>query len=223
METATPRPAPRRASLRSRTLIATLFLALAGGAVLPAQDAARLEAEAKRAFDGGRFTEAGDKYAKAAEQTAPADRKAELYFQSGWAYFIGGRTPAARDSLRAAFTARPTLGIEPDLYSPDFVKLARSVQSEVAGPQAPPVDVNELKRTAREKLADGKAEEALYDLKKASNSTDPQIHRMLAEAYDRLGRPGDADFERKKAAELEQGLVSSAPIGAPVKIGRAHV
>src|SRR5262249_5590261 len=132
------------------------------------------------------------------------------------AYFIGGRTPAARDSLRAAFTARPTLGIEPDLYSPDFVKLARSVQSEVAGPQAPPVDVNELKRTAREKLADGKAEDALYDLKKASNSTDPQIHRMLAEAYDRLGRPGDAEFERKRAAELEQGLVSSAPIGAPV-------
>src|SRR5262249_5374280 len=214
MVTAGSRPASRLFSLKSRAAFAALLLGFA--ASLTAQHASRLAAEAKRAFDGGRFTEAGDKYARAAEQTAPADRKAELYFQSGWAYFIGGRTPAARDSLRAAFTARPTLGIEPDLYSPDFVKLARSVQSEVAGPQAPPVDINELKRTAREKLADGKAEEALYDLKKASNSTDPQIHRMLAEAYDRLGRPGDADFERKRAADLEQSLVSSAPIGAPV-------
>jgi tetratricopeptide (TPR) repeat protein len=213
MVTAGSSPASRLVSLRSRAAFAALLLGLA--ASLTAQDASRLEAEAKHAFDGGRFTEAGDKYAKAAEQTAPADRKAELYFQSGWAFFIGGRTPAARDSLRAAFTARPTLGIEADLYSPDFVKLARSVQSEVAGPQAPPVDINELKRTAREKLADGKAEEALYDLKKASNSTDPQIHRMLAEAYDRLGRPGDADFERKRATELEQSLVSSAPIGTP--------
>jgi Flp pilus assembly protein TadD len=213
MEATSSGPPRGFASLKSRALLALLCAGVASG--LLGQDASRLEAEAKRAFDGGRFTEAGDKYARAAEQTGPADRKAELYFQSGWAFFIGGRTPAARDSLRAAFTARPTLGIEPDLYSPDFVKLARSVQSEVAGPQAPPVDLNELKRTAREKLADGKVEEALYDLKKASNTTDPQVHRMLAEAYDRLGRPGDADFERKRATELEQTLVSSAPIGAP--------
>src|SRR5262249_56212094 len=86
------RPASRLFSLKSRAAFAALLLGFA--ASLTAQDASRLEAEAKRAFDGGRFTEAGDKYAKAAEQTAPADRKAELYFQSGWAYFIGGPPPA---------------------------------------------------------------------------------------------------------------------------------
>ena len=207
---------PSRGSLVGSLAIVLAATLIGGSARLFAQDAAQSEADGKRAFDSGRFAEAGEKYSKAAELTAAADRKAELYFQSGWAYFIGGRTPAARDSLKAAFTARPTLGVEPDLYSPDFVKLARSVQSEVAGPSVPAVDVAELKRTAREKLADGKAQEALYDLTKAGNSPDPQIHRLLAEAYDRLGRTGDADMERRRASDLEQGSVTSAPISAPV-------
>ena len=199
--------------LRTSAFLAALLLVplrLAG------QDAARLESDAKRAFDSGRFVEAGEKYAKAAEVTAAADRKAELYFQSGWSFFIGGKSPAARDSLRAAFTARPTLGIEPDLYSPDSVRLARSVQTEVSGPATPGVDAAELKRTAREKIADGKIEEALYDLKKIESSSDPQVHRLLAEAYDRLGRASEADAARRKASDLERGLVTTAPIGAPV-------
>jgi tetratricopeptide (TPR) repeat protein len=200
-------------SVRTLALLAALLLLPLG---LRAQDASRLEADAKRAFDAGRFVEAGEKYAKAAEVTAGADRKAELYFQSGWAFFIGGKSPAARDSLRAAFTARPTLGIEPDLYSPDFVRVARSVQTELAGPGVPAVDAAELKRTAREKIADGKVEEALYDLKKIESSSDPQVHRLLAEAYDRLGRAAEADAARRKASDLERGLVTTTPIGAPV-------
>src|SRR5262249_23932778 len=114
------------ARLLSRFSFAFLGALLVASAGLLAQDAARLESDAKRAFDAGRFLEAGEKYAKAAEVTAASDRKSELYFQSGWAFFIGGKTPAARDSVRAAFTARPTLGIEADLYSPDFVRLARA-------------------------------------------------------------------------------------------------
>ncbi len=184
-------------------------------AVLAAQDASRLESDAKRAFDAGRFVEAGEKYAKAAEVTAATDRKGELYFQSGWSFFIGGKSPAARDSLRAAYTARPALGIEPDLYSPDFVRLARSVQGEVTGSGVPAADVAELKRTAREKIADGKAAEALYDLKKIESSADPQVHRLLADAYDRLGRASEAEAERRKASDLDRGLVTAVPIGTP--------
>jgi tetratricopeptide (TPR) repeat protein len=204
------------ATTRSR-LVRTLALlaALLFPATLLAQDASRLEADAKRAFDSGRFVEAGEKYAKAAEVNTSSDRKAELYFQSGWALFIGGKTPAARDSLRAAFTARPSLGVEADLYSPDFVRLARAAQTEVSGPSGPSVDVAELKRTAGEKIADGKVEEALYDLKKVESSNDPQVHRLLADAYDRLGRAPEADAERRKASDLERGLVTTVPIGAP--------
>ncbi len=196
-------------------LAGALWLAASGAT---AQEAGKLEAEAKRAFDAGRFQEAGEKYAKSAESAGlPAERKSELSFQSAWAYFIAGNSRAARENLKAAFTARPNLDIIADFYSPDFVRLAQTVRAEVSGPASiPAADVAELKRTAREKLADGKAEEALYDLKRAEGSSDPQIHRLLAEAYDRLGRSADGDLERRRASDLERGLVTAVPIGAPV-------
>jgi Tfp pilus assembly protein PilF len=195
--------------------------------VLAGQEPGKLESEAKRAFDSGRFQEAGEKYSKAAESAdLSADRKSELSFQSAWAYFIGGNSRAARENLKAAFTARPSLEIVADFYSPDFVRLAQVVRAEVAGPSAPPADVAELKRAAREKLADGKADEALYDLKRAEGSSDPQIHGLLAEAYDRLGRAADADAARRRASDLEHRgvtatpLPGSAPAAAPAAAGQ---
>jgi len=191
---------------------AAAFLLLFGTLAL-AQEPSRLETEAKRAFDSGRFQEAGGKYAKAAD--APdlsADRKSDLYFQSAWAYFIGGNSKTARESLKAAFTARPSMEIAADFYSPDFVRLAQAVRAEVAGPSVPPADIGELKRMAREKLADGKAEEALYDLKRAEKSNDPQVHRLLAEVYDKLGRGNDADAEQRKASDLERNVVTATPL-----------
>jgi len=193
---------------RSAAAFLLLFATLA-----LAQEPSRLETEAKRAFDSGRFQEAGGKYAKAADSPdLSADRKSDLYFQSAWAYFIGGNSKTARESLKAAFTARPSMEIAADFYSPDFVRLAQAVRAEVAGPSVPPADIGELKRMAREKLADGKAEEALYDLKRAEKSNDPQIHRLLAEVYDKVGRGNDADAERHKASDLERNVVTATPL-----------
>src|SRR5262249_50426170 len=144
---------------------ALLALGLLAGAPVHAQEPDKTESDARRAFDAGRFQEAAEKFAKAAE--APdlsADRKSELYFQSAWAYFIGGNSKASRENLKAAFTARPNLDIVADFYSPDFVRLAQTVRNEVAGANAPAADLSELKRMAREKLADNKAAEAPYDL-----------------------------------------------------------
>jgi len=107
----------------------------------------------------------------------------------------------------------------PDFYSPDFANLAAAVRAEVAGANVPPIDVEELKRSARAKIADGKAEEALYDLKRVSNSNDPEIYRLMADANERLGRTADAEAARRRAAEIERGVVSSAPIGGPVESG----
>lgn len=213
MDTAASGLASRRRSLKP----ATSWIAALLCAALPlAAQESKLEAEAKRAFDAGRFKEAGEKYAKAAEAPGlAAERKSDLSFQAAWAYFIAGNSRAARDNLKVAFTARPNLDVVADFYSPDFVRLAQTVRAEVAGPASlPAADVAELKRSAREKLADGKAEEALYDLKKIESSPDPPVHRLLADTYDRLGRTAEADSERRKASELERALVTTAPIGA---------
>ncbi len=180
-----------------------------------AQDTAKLEAEAKQSFNAGRFKEAGERYAKAAEAPGlAADKKADLYLQSAWAYYIAGNSKSAREQLKAALSERPDLRVIPDFYSPDFANLAATVRAEVAGASVPAIDVDELKRSARAKLADGKVEDALDDLKRGSASTDPEVFRLTAEADDRLGRTADADAARKRAADLEKGLVSSVAIGA---------
>ncbi len=197
-----------------------ILVALLSAAALLAQDAARLEVEAKRAFDSGRFREAGEKYARAAEAPgAAADRKADLHLQSAWSFYIAGNSKSAREELKLALSARPDLQVIADFYSPDFANLATVVRADVVGASVPTIDIDELKRSARAKLADGKTEEALYDLKRATTSTDPEVFRIIAEADDRLGRTADADAARRRAAELEKALVSSVPIGVPSQAG----
>ncbi len=206
-----------------RIVSLALLLAALGIVPLAAQEDPKLEADAKKAFDSGRFKEAGDKYAKAAEAPGlAAERQADLHLQSAWSYYIAGSSKRAREELKAAVTARPDLQVIPDFYSPDFANLAGVVRAELAGANVPAYDVEELKRSARAKLADGKAEEALQDLKRASTSRDPEVFRIQAEANEKLGRTADAEAARQRAAELERAAVSSTAIGsAPLDPGAA--
>src|SRR4030095_17178160 len=65
LDPAAPLAGGIRRCILKRLLVLVLGLVLTS-AYLPAQDTAKLEADAKKAFDSGRFKEAGDKYAKAA-------------------------------------------------------------------------------------------------------------------------------------------------------------
>jgi Flp pilus assembly protein TadD len=184
-------------------------------AVAFAQNAEKLEAEAKRAFDSGRFKEAAEKYARAADSAdVPADRKADLYLNSAWAFYIAGNSKSARDNLKAAYSARPDLVVIGDLYSPDFARVAQSVRAEIAGttPLLGPSELRDLKRNARRKMSEGKIEEAVADLKTAAGSNDPEVQLLLAEAYEKLGRSAESDAARKRASDLQKGIVTSAPI-----------
>ena len=139
----------RPRAIRALAGLAGLLLA---AAIAFAQNAERLEAEAKRAFDSGRFKEAAEKYARAADSAdAPADRKADLYLNSAWAFYIAGNSKSARDNLKAAYSARPDLVVIGDLYSPDFARLAQAVRAEIGGttPLLGPSELKELKRSAR--------------------------------------------------------------------------
>jgi len=199
------------------TLAALLFLAFSAAA----QDAGKLEADAKKAFDAGRFKDAGDKFAQAAAAEGAAERKADLYLQSAWAHYIGGNTKSAREGLKSAFSANPQLQVIADFYSPDFSRLAQSVRAEAGGPSSLPADVEEGKRDAREMLSAGKPDDAIARLKRIESAPDPQVHRLLAEAYERLGRAGEADAARRRASDLERSAVTSSSIGAPPSTGVA--
>ena len=74
-----------------------------------ARAGARLEAEAKKAFDSGRFKEAGEKYAKAAEDAGRRHRpQGRAALQSAWAYYIAGNSKSAREELKARSRRGPT-------------------------------------------------------------------------------------------------------------------
>jgi len=202
---------------RAFALFSGLFLASSLGF---AQEASKVEAEAKRAFDSGRFKEAAEKYARVADSSeTPADRKGDLYLNSAWAFYIAGNSKSARDSLRAAYSARPDLVVVGDLYSPDFARLAQSVRAEIAGttPLLGPAELKELKVSARRKLSEGNTEGALVDLKSGAASNDPEVQVLLSEVYDKLGRTAEADAARQRASDLQKGLVTTGPIppGAP--------
>ena len=127
-----PTPDGDRSGQRRVRRFAFLAVALLSAALAArGQEASRLEAEAKKLFDSGRFKDAGEKYTRAAEAADVApDRKGDLYLQSAWAYFISGNSKVAREGLKAAYAARPTLDVPAEFYSPDFAKLAQSVKAE---------------------------------------------------------------------------------------------
>ncbi len=209
----------RRGALRAAAVVSSFLLC---AALAFAQTAEKLEADAKRAFDSGRFKEAAEKYARAADSAdAPADRKGDLYLNSAWAFYIAGNSKSARDNLKAAYSARPDLVVVGDLYSPDFARLAQSVRTEIGGTTQllGPAELNELKRNSRRKLTEGRAEEALADLKVAASSRDPEVQLLLAEIYEKLGRSAEADTARQRASDLQKGLVTSAPISGSAGAG----
>jgi tetratricopeptide (TPR) repeat protein len=192
---------------------AAILLVLLAASPAAAADPDQIVAEARRAFDSGRFKEAAAKYLEAAGAPGlAADRVADLSVQAAWASYIDGDAPAARSSLRKAYLARPELEVLPEFYSEDFARLAAAVKSQTAPPAK--IDVGELKRSARERLAAGMAQDVLYDLRRIPESGDTEIHRLTAQALEKLGKADEADAERRRAAELEAGVVTQAPIGA---------
>lgn len=180
---------------------------------LAAADPEGLVAEARRAFDSGRFKEAAAKYLQAADSPGLApERSADLALQSAWASYIDGDAASARSSLRKALLARPQLEVLPEFYSEEFARLAASVKSQME--PAPKLDIAELKRSARERLAAGLAQDVLYDLRRVSDSTDPEIHRLTAQALEKLGQTQEAAVEQRRALDLESGAITQTPIGA---------
>ena len=198
---------------------AAAFAILLFAALASAADVEKTVADARRAFEAGKFKDAASKYLQAAATPdLPADRVADLSLQSAWASYIGGDANAARESLKKAFLARPEMEVLPEFYSAEFAGLAATVKSQsVAAPRA---DLEELKRSARERLAAGLAADVVYDLKRAGATRDPEIHRLLAEAYDKLGKSAEADAERKIAEGGASGI-SESSIGALPPSGAA--
>ncbi len=197
---------------------ALAFLVLAAPA--PAQEGSEsLEKEARKAFNAGDFRRAALKFESAASAASDASRKGRMLVQSAWARFNEGKRADSQDSLRRAYSASPDLEILVDFYSPEFVKLAAEVKASLRpAPVAPVADLAELKRVAREKLADGAAEDVIHDLTYdvPRDKLDAECLDLLAAAYEKLGRFNEAS--RIRAAKADPSKAPLPPVG-PVPAG----
>ena len=169
--------------------LAALFLLAASARAQEGSES--LEKEARKAVNAGQFRKAALKFESAASAAGDPQRRSRMLVQAGWAHFNDGKKSDAQDALRRAFTGSPDLEIVADFFSPEFVKLAADVRREAVVAVPPPAaDIGELKRVAKEKLADGNTEDVIHDLlyNVPREKLDAEAIDLLAQAYERQGK-----------------------------------
>lgn len=200
---------------RPAGLLVALLLALP--LVVLAQGASEsLEREARSAFKSGRFRDAALKFQDAAAASVEAPRRGRLELQSAWSHYNDKNPRASREALRRALEADREIEIVAEFFSPEFLRIVDEVKKSVtAVPRLTPADLAETKRTAAEKLADGRAAEVVYDLTSLpADQLDPEAWGLLARAYDATGRPDAAAQARRAAAGEPAPRVHPTPAPA---------
>ncbi len=197
-----------------RMLLAAAGILLFLGAPLFAQEGSEsLEKEARKAVNAGQWRKAALKFESSASAAGDPQRRSRMLVQASWAHFNDGKRSEAQEALRRAFTASPDLEIVPDFFSPEFVKLAGDVRAGALAAMPPPVaDLNEMKRVAREKLADGNTEDVIHDLlyNVPREKLDAEALDLLAQAYEKQGKFTEAARVRASGPDA-----SRAPPASP--------
>jgi len=207
----------KRVLLFSRALPFAFFLAalfLLAAPVRAQEGSESLEKEARKAVNAGQFRKAALKFESAASAASDPQRRSRMLVQAGWANFNDGKKSDAQDALRRAFTGSPDLEIVADFFSPEFVKLTTDVRREAVAAMPPPAaDIGELKRVAKEKLADGNTEDVIHDLlyNVPRERLDAEAIDLLAQAYERQGKFTEAARVRATGLETPKGGTSSSP------------
>ena len=203
-----------------RVLLAAAGILLLLHAPLFAQEGSEsLEKEARKAVNAGQFRKAALKFESAASAASDPQRRSRMLVQAAWAHFNDGKRSDAQDALRRAFTGSPDLEIVADFFSPEFVKLAGEVRAAALAALPPPTaDFNEMKRVAKEKLADGNTEDVIHDLlyNVPREKLDAEALDLLAQAYEKQGK-----FIEAAKVRAPVPLHAPAPITDYLALGRA--
>ena len=206
-----------------RVLLAAAGILLLLHAPLFAQEGSEsLEKEARKAVNAGQWRKAALKFESSASAASDPQRRSRMLVQAAWANFNDGKRSDAQDALRRAFTASPDLEIVPDFFSPEFVKLAGEVRASALAAMPPPVaDLSEMKRVAREKLADGNTEDVIHDLlyNVPREKLDAEALDLLAQAYEKQGKFSEAAKVARLGARRLQGSSPGAR-GSPAAVRR---
>ena len=198
--------------MRIRVLLVAAGVLFLLAAPIRAQEGSEsLEKEARKAVNAGQFRKAALKFESSASAASDPERRSRMLVQAAWAHFNDGKKSDAQDALRRAFTGSPDLEIAADFFSPEFVKLAGDIRTSAVAAMPPPAaDVGELKRVAREKLADGNTDDVIHDLlyNVPRDRLDAEAIDLLAQAYEKQGRFAEA---AKVLASSPEAQKLSAP------------
>ncbi|MGZ5426135.1 MAG: tetratricopeptide repeat protein [Thermoanaerobaculia bacterium] len=210
--------------MRMRVLLGAAGILLLLHAPLPAQEGSdSLEKEARKAVNAGQFKKAALKFESSASAASDPQRRSRMLVQAAWAHFNDGKRSDAQDALRRAFTGSPDLEIVADFFSPEFVKLAGAVRAAALASMPPPTaDLNEMKRVAREKLADGNTEDVIHDLLYSvpREKLDAEALDLLAQAYEKQGKFTEAAKVRASGPDAPKAP-PTAPTGPRPPAGGA--
>jgi tetratricopeptide (TPR) repeat protein len=194
--------------MRIRVLLAAAGVLFLLAAPIRAQEGSEsLEKEARKAVNAGQFRKAALKFESSASAASDPERRSRMLVQAAWAHFNDGKKSDAQDALRRAFTGSPDLEIAADFFSPEFVKLAGDIRTSAVAAMPPPAaDVGELKRVAREKLADGNTDDVIHDLlyNVPRDRLDAEAIDLLAQAYEKQGRFAEAAKVRASSPEAQK-------------------
>ena len=203
---------------RFRLLLAIAALVLLAAPARAQEGSESLEKEARKAVNAGQFRKAALKFESAASAASDPQRRSRMLVQAAWAHFNDSKKSDAQDALRRAFSGSPDLEIVADFFSPEFVNLAAEVRtSAVAAIPPPAADIGELKRVAREKLADGNTDDVIHDLlyNVPREKLDAEAIDLLAQAYERQGKFTEATRVRASGPGPDAPK-GAAPPSAPV-------
>jgi tetratricopeptide (TPR) repeat protein len=213
--------------MRMRVLLAAAGILLLLGTPLLAQEGSEsLEKEARKAVNAGQFRKAALKFESSASAASDPQRRSRMLVQAAWAHVNDGKRSDAQDALRRAFTGSPDLEIVADFFSPEFVKLAGEVRAAAVAAIPPPTaDFNEMKRVAKEKLADGNTDDVIHDLlyNVPREKLDAEALDLLAQAYEKQGRFTEAAKVRASGPDASKAPPTTStgprpPVGGVVAV-----
>ncbi len=198
-------------------LFGVAVILLFGASARAQEGSESLEKEARKAVNAGQFRKAALKFESSASAASDPQRRSRMLVQAAWAHFNDGKKSDAQEALRRAFTGSPDLEIVADFFSPEFVKLAAEVRvSALAAMPPPAADIGELKRVAREKLADGNTDDVIHDLlyNVPREKLDAEAIDLLARAYERQGKFTEAARVRASGPDAAK-TASAVPVPSP--------
>lgn len=206
-----------------RTVLATALLLVASAA--PGQDPL---AAATEAYRQGDLPKAARLFTAAAEGEQDPAARAQIRVKLAWTHFALKSRSRAEEALAAALADDPSLQLDREFFTDDFLALFERVRKRVeAGPPArptalptpPPVHGAPPLIQLRQRLAQASdpaaLEPILADLTTLEMLAQPQqlpeILEVKAETLDRLGRTGEALELRGRLAAFR--AASQAPPG----------